>query len=604
MPSASPDGGLAQALEQARRWLEHGQTEAADRLYRQIVESFPGAARAWHDWGRLAALLGHHTAAIPLFRRAVELEAGNAAYRFALAQSQLLDGCLDEAERGLRAVVRLAPDNPAGHNELGTVLRRSGRNEEAIDCFRRAVRLDPDFVAARFNLGLALYDAGRYEAAEASYRKALATTPDDAEIHAALGAALHAQGRFDEAVRHLEEGIRLAPDRAAGYHNLGEVLREQGRLDEAVARYRQGLALAPDDTALWHSLAMTRRFDDPDDPEITGMQDLYEREGLGARRRREIAFALAKACDDCGAFERAWPAYVTANRLARAACDYSIERDERLIDGIIETFETRFFEQREDWGLVDRRLTPVFIVGMPRSGTSLVEQILASHSAVHGCGEIQDLRLAVRSVVDADDDAGYLAAVRDLDKAGLRRIARDYLKRIRRYARGEAVLTNKLPFNFLHIGLIHVLFPSARIIHCRRHPVATCLSIFQHDFTNMGGFAYDLTELGRYYRLYERLMAHWDSTLPGRIETIDYEALVDDPAGWSRRLVDLCGLDWEEACLDFHNARRQVSTASFMQVRRPIYRRAVAHWRHYEAWLGPLFDALGRRPDGDTGGRG
>ncbi len=592
---------LQQALAQARQWIEQGQAPAADRLYRQIVESLPGAAQAWHDWGRLAALLGQHAAAIPLFQRAVELEGDNAAYRFALAQSQLLDGRLDEAERGLREVIRLAPDNPAGHNELGTALKRSGRNEEAIACFRQAVRLAPDFVAARFNLGLALSAEERHEAAEASYRKALDTAPRDPEILAALGTALHAQGRFDEAIHHLEKAIELAPERAAGYHNLGEVLREQGRLDEAVERYRQGLALAPDDADLWHSLAMTRRFETPDDPEIAALQALFERSDLGDPQRRRIAFALGKALDDCRESDRAWPAFVTGNRLARAEHHYSIEREERRIDSIIETFDAGFLDERRDWGVVDRRLTPVFIVGMPRSGTSLVEQILASHTAVHGCGEIHDLRLAIRSVVGPMDDAGYFAAIQGLDKATVRRIARDYLKRLRRYANGEPVLTNKLPFNFVHVGIIRLLFPAARVIHCRRHPVATCLSIFQHDFTHMSGFANDLVELGRYYRLYERLMEHWQATLPaGFIETVDYEALVEAPETWSRRLIGFCGLEWEANCLEFHKARRQVKTASFTQVRRPIYRQAIAHWRRYESHLDPLFEALGLDPSDRT----
>ncbi len=592
MTDVPPDGRLRQALQQARRFATQGRIADADRLYRRITSTWPGAAEAWHDWGCLAAATGHHETAITLLRQATALQADAPAYRFTLGQTLSRSGDTTAAESELRHVVRLAPENPAGWNELGTLLKRDGRREEAIDCFRQALRIAPDFVAARFNLALTLFDEGRHAAAEAACRRALEQAPGDAGIVSALGAILHAQGRFDEATRHLEEAVRLAPNDAASHHNLGESLREQGRLDDAVEAYRRGLAVAPADTVIWHSLAMTRRFESPDDPEIAAMRSLYDGTDVDDVGRRRLAFALAKAYDDCDREELAWPCYATANRLARAACDYSIEHEAERIEAIIDCFDPAFFDERRDWGLADPRTTPVFIVGMPRSGTSLVEQILASHSRVDARGEIQDLRLALRETIGPVDDMAYLDALRRLDKTAVRRIARTYLERLRKQGGLAPYTTNKLPFNFLHIGVIRLLFPRAKVVHCRRHPVATCFSIFQHDFTNMGGFAYDLRELGRYYRLYERLMAHWQDCLPGFVETIEYESLVADQEAWSRRLVGYCGLDWEPACLEFHRARRSVNTASFTQVRRPIYRRAIAHWRRYEAHLTPLLESL------------
>ncbi|MFQ5764085.1 MAG: sulfotransferase, partial [Rhodospirillales bacterium] len=446
---------------------------------------------------------------------------------------------------------------------------------EAAECFRR----------------------GRLDDALALIRRVLDQDPGNADIEANLGNVLSRMGKTQEAAEAYGRALAADPDNVPVLGNLAILKAETGERDEAVALHRRVLALDPGDAETYHDLSVLKTFA-AGDPDIGAMEALRARPSLPDEKAMFLDFALAKALDDTGDFERAFAHMASANRLKRTMLPYDAARDEALVERIVEVFDQTFFEGRDGEGAADG--TPIFIVGMPRSGTTLVEQVLASHSQVFGAGELNHFRDAVMGFGDLGPGLkglgggrGFPEGARDLGPSDVRRLGEAYVQRLCREAPGAARVTDKMPRNFFFLGLIHLTLPGAAIVHCVRDPMATCLSCYQIHFPGGQEFAYDLADLGRYYRLYARLIDHWRRVLPGRILDVRYEDLVAGPEAGIRALLDFCGLGWEEACLRFHEAERQVRTASAQQVRRPIYRTAVERWRRYEKHLGPLIEALG-----------
>ncbi len=587
---------LDEALQQARQLTDSGQFPAADQLYQKIIHSAPDCAQAWHDWGQLGLRLRQLQTTLPILTRAVELAPDKPAFRYTLAQLQSQLGDYSSAEKSMLEVTRLAPANPAGHQELGLIYKRMRRFPEAIKSLQRATRLAANDSNSHFNLGLTFFAAGDIDAAIKAYRQALAIDSNDSESHSALGAALHAAGNFPAARKQLQLAIQLEPDNPNWYRNLAESLREQGMLAQAIENYRQGLKRNSNDAALWHGLAMTQKFTVRDQEDIMAIKSLYAQQARESEEQTKLAFAIGKILDDCKQETQAWPYFQTANHNRRVRKKYNIEEEREYFQTIKQTFTADFFHQQADSpSLLPKQPygQPIFIIGMPRSGTSLVEQILASHSQIHGCGETQALSIALRDTLgQVLTGQQLLQQFCFLDSQERRIIAENYLTRITTQGNGEQWLSNKLPFNFLHLGLIKILFPDAKIFHCCRHPLATCLSIYQHDFTHMDGFAYDLQELAQYYLLYHDLMQHWHDVLPGYVQDIHYETLVAEQESQSRQLIKACELPWEASCLDFHQTNRAVSTASFTQVRQPLYRHALERGQRYEPLLTPLTSIL------------
>jgi tetratricopeptide (TPR) repeat protein len=370
--------------------------------------------------------------------------------------------------------------------------------------------------------------------------------------------------------------------------NRGLLLRESGRFEEATAAFRKALGAAPGYCRSWRHLVELKRFS-PDDPDLARMESLYGDVRLPTNERLHLCFALGKAYDDAGNPDRAFAHYQEGNAIKRRNLDPELAREAEELRKLREIFPPDFLEASD--GDTSPGL-PVFVLGMPRSGTSLVEQILASHPKVHGAGELMLLRRLVRGL-----PGGFPENLAGLDDGELRRLGEDYLAGLRPLAPGAARITDKMPRNFQLIGLIHRILPHARIVHCRRNPLDTCLSCYTRLFRNGQAFSYDLAELGQYYRLYDELMAHWRAVLPGRLLEIDYEAVVADPKPQVEALLAHCGLDWDARCLVPHENQRAVRTASAAQVRRPLYGSSVARWRRFEAHLAPLIEALGPLAD-------
>jgi tetratricopeptide (TPR) repeat protein len=535
-------------------------------------------------------------------------------------------GRRSEAEGAYRRALALRPAFAAGWNNLGTTLRDLKRPQEAEEAYRKALAQTPNDPETLDNLALALKDLDRPSEAIALLRQALSIEARSAKIHLHLGSLLIEQkqveeastaaqaalaldsdnhdtlnlmgriaferGALDEALALHQRALALNPDLADACNNMGNVLKELGRLDEARAAYRRALALDPAMSGAYVNLADATTFA-PDEPLLAAMETLAGRQDLTSTDRMQLHFALGKAYGDLAQHEASFAHLLRGNALKRAVTRY----DEAAALGLFDRIEAVLSAERLAGmaGHGDRSQAPIFVLGMPRSGTTLVEQILASHPLVHGAGELDAFDAVVRTVHGPDGAIlPYPDFVPALDATAIRAIGSRYVERLRALAPETPYVTDKMPSNFFFVGLIHLALPRARIIHVMRDPVDTCVSCFSKLFSAAQDHTYDLAELGRYYARYARLMAHWRRVLPpDRMLEVRYEDVVADLDGETRRIIAHCGLDWDPRCLAFHRTERPVRTASATQVRRPIYRSAVGRWRVYAPYLAPLLTELG-----------
>jgi tetratricopeptide (TPR) repeat protein len=472
-------------------------------------------------------------------------------------------GKLAEAERTYREVLRLYPQQPHALNALGVLANQLGRPEAAILYFRQALAASPGQAEFHSNLGMAYKTTGDLVTAVALYREALRLKPEYVSGHIYLCEALIEQGQLDEARAHCLEALRLQPDCALAYCRLGEFVI-------------QG----------WHAFS---------EADIATMQTLAV-DPSQSDQHANLYFTLAAYWEKRGAYDEAFRCYTQANQLKGAVYrqgnqSYDARKHREQIDATIRVFTPELFASRRSHGHDSEQ--PVFVVGMVRSGTSLVEQILSSHPHVFGAGELNDIEQIAHSLRKwLGTPVPYPACVTAMDVAVSRKLAELYLKRLAQLGGGTALrVIDKLPHNYVHLGLIALLFPRVRIIHCRRDVLDACVSTYTQNFKWLN-YSARLEDIGYYYRQYERIMAHWQRVLPMPMHEVVYEELVADQETISRKLVAFCGLDWDERCLDFYKSTHRVKTASRLQVRRPIYGHAVGRWKRFEAYLQPLRDAL------------
>jgi tetratricopeptide (TPR) repeat protein len=467
-----------------------------------------------------------------------------------------------------------------------------GQIAEAIRLYRRVLSLAPKLPVIRNNLGHALAQLGQLDAATIEYQQAIALKPDYAEALCNWGVALSGFDRADEAEAKFRQAIAVNPGFAGAYHNLGVLLKERGRLDEASRAVEQAIDLAPRKAAYYEHLGAVRPYV-AGERYLTSLESLAHDPILSVVEQIHVHFALANAYKDIGAPDAAFEQLLAGNRLKRQHIAYDEAATLARMDRTREVFTRDFIQARENWG--DPSPKPVFIVGMPRSGTSLIEQILASHPLVHGAGELRLFDQAAGSIRDTMSDARpFPEMMREMPAKYYRTLAALYLSKLTERALGATRITDKMTANFLFAGLIHLALPNATIIHAVRDPIDTCVSCFFVNFGDSLIQTYDLAELGRYYRHYQMLMEHWHSVLPpGRIIDVHYEDLIGDLDSVARRVVAHCGLPWDSRCLDYRRAERSVRTASARQVRQPIYTSAIGRWRKYERFLEPLLAALG-----------
>lgn len=506
----------------------------------------------------------------------------------------LVDNDIPRAEALLRGRLRRSPTDVAAIRMLAEVAARIGRHEDAAHLLERCLELAPGFHAARQNYAMVLHRSNRPQEALAQVDRLLAADPHNPAYRNLMAVVLCRTGDFGKAIELYEGILAEHPDQARVWLSQGHALKTAGLQERAIAAYRRCIGLDPGFGDAWWSLAnlKTFRFEDAD---ITTMRAQLQRADLEDEHRLHLDFALGKALEDRGDYAASFSHYSDGNALRLARVPYSADATSARLQRAAEIYTREFFRERAGYGAAAP--DPIFIVGMPRAGSTLVEQILSSHSQVEGTMELPEIISLTRALRQQGDDEGparYHEALAGLGAEAVRALGERYLEntRIQRKA-GTPFFIDKMPNNFAHIGLIQLALPNARIIDVRRHPLACGFSLFKQQFARGQDFSYSLDDIGRYYRDYVELMAHFDAVLPGRIHRVFYERMVEDTEAEVRRLLDYCGLPFEPGCLRFFENARPVRTASSEQVRRPIYRDGVDHWRHYEPWLGPLKAALG-----------
>lgn len=577
-------------LRQALLFQRTGRLAEAEAFYRKALAIDPDNPDGLHLLGLVVHGRGDAGGAEPLIRRAIEVSGGNAPYFASLAAVLMALGRPADAEDAARRA--LAFD--AGHGNalvaLGSALRERGRLDDAEATLRRAIALWPDSADAHNNLGTVLVARNDAENAVPHFAKAAELNPKGPLAYINLAGALARLARLDEAETAGRQAVSAALDDPRPLNALGSVLAQAGRLDEAKTLYKRAVAVAPEDPMAHYHLCEALD-DDEAGPELDRLDALIAKGAGPAEQRLQLHFARAQIADRRGDAERAFADFERGNALrreglAQAGEAFDADAHDRLVARIAEVFSASFVAERAAFGAPSE--TPVFVLGMPRSGTTLVEQIAASHPAVHGAGELDDIAdLRDRLPARLGADEPFPECARTLDADSVSALARHHLARLDALGRGAARVVDKNPFNFLMIGLIAVLFPAARIVHCGRDARDTGLSCFMRNFQRPHAWTTDLADIGRYLRAYEAMMAHW--TAAGvAMHDIVYEDLVADPERESRRLIGFLGLPWDDRCLSFYETKRSVDTASAWQVRRPIYATSVGRWRAYADRLGAL----------------
>ncbi len=494
----------------------------------------------------------------------------------------------------LERAQRAAPDDPRPLVALGRHAFDAENFLLALDYLERAHEIAPQSLEVRCDYGRLLSRIARHEEALALLEDAHLQNPETTRPLLLLGWARYRAGQSRRSIADFGAVLERQPASLEAHYGRARALIDAGDVSDAKRWLRRTIALSPGHAGALRELANLKDLA-PGDAQFGGLISAIEDESAPPKRRAVLHIAAGASCHNVKAYADAFDHYRNANLLKDVVFD--IRAYAGHIDDLISSFDRRHFERAENWGHPSD--VPVFILGMPRSGTSLVEQILASHSRVHGSGEREEmLQLADRLSENLNDSRPYPACIEGLSGGNSKDIAERFLGVLKRAHPHAARITDKMPGNFHHVGLIATLFPNAKIIHCRRDPRDTCMSIFFGDFVGSHPYSYDLTNLGRYYRQYERLMAHWHAVLPGRILDVNYEDMVDDQEEWSRRMVNFCDLDWEAQCLEFHKTSRNVKTRSNAQVRQPIYRSSIERWRPYEAQLEPLLAALSTPAEG------
>src|SRR6056297_289611 len=580
---AKPHEDLGLLLLQQRR------SEEAEAVLRRAVTLDPDLEQAHFQLGRALLANGKSDEADEAFERCFALnpEKGRLAEAARLHRS----GKVEDAERLYRRVLKDNPKNVTALRLLGVIAMQSGHPENAEELLSKAVRLAPDFTGAIIDLGRLHQDQNRLAEAIECFEKAVETDPRSSHAHFLLAAALAPAARTAAAAAAYRRAIELKPEHAGAWLGLGHTLQTLGRQPEAIEAYRECIRLKPANGESWWSLANLKTYPLGDE-DIRAMEAALETPDLNEQSEVNFLFALAKAWEDRKDYGRAWHYYDKGNRRQRMRENYDPVQTEVNNDAIVEVFTEEFLAVNEGIGCDDP--APIFIVGLPRSGSTLIEQILASHSQVEGTAELPYLgRGATNLNRNRADGVNYPQAVRELKGPNFEALGRRYLEHASLHrVEGLPRFIDKMPNNFPNVGFAHLILPRAKIIDARRHPMDSCLSCYRQLFARGQTFTYDLTEIGEYFLQYQRMMDHWHAVLPGRVLTVQYEELVSDFDNQVRRLLDYCELPWEDACLNFHETERPVRTASSEQVRQPIYQDAVGYWRRYECHLDELAEVL------------
>ncbi|MCA8946361.1 MAG: tetratricopeptide repeat protein [Planctomycetes bacterium] len=606
-----------------------GQLKEAEKELRKVIEAEPRNASAWNNLGNVLRLAKQQDSALAATNKAVQLEPTNPEFLSNLGQLLVEDGDFEEARQRLENAVKLAPRMAAARNNLGNLYRELGLLDEAARQYDEALKLQPTLAVTHNNQGQLFQQRAEYDAAFNWYQKSLQLNPNDVKTlcnfasalsevernddakklyHAALqldpkcvpalcgiGGGLRKDADIEAAREYFERAIAAEPANSGGHVGLAGVLSELGKFEEAEREIREAIRLEKTPGAAYELLASTLRKKLPEKDYARMKELLSELKETRPRARAGLLFGLGIYGDQTGKFEEAAVSLDEANRLegeslVKRGLNYKPEQHTEWIDSMIKVFSTEHFERVKGWGLDTD--VPVFVLGLPRSGTTLAEQVLASHSKVYGADE---LRLARESLMSVPAVLGLSesvpACVPKLTREAVQQIATDHLKKLQSRAPEAERIVDKMPENYVNIGMIVTIFPNARIIHMQRDFRDVATSCWNVHFGQIR-WANDKQHILSHFANYKRIMQHWHEVLPGRILDLPYAAMVDDLETQARRVLDFCGLEWDPACLEFHKTERTVRTASLAQVRQPLYKKAVERWRNYEPWWGDWYRQL------------
>jgi tetratricopeptide (TPR) repeat protein len=572
-------------------YFDQGQLKAGSELFRKIVTLRPNHAHAHVLLGMALAQLGKPEEALASLDKATSADR-NFAMAFGIKADILAALGRDrEAVENFQRVLALKPDIAEVHYNFANVLQRLERYQDAIEHYQAALRLRPGLTRVYGNLGRALFSLGRWQDALEYVQRGTQLEPTSAQLHHAMGLIFKELERYQESLASFEKALALNPGDLASLASKGTLLHILGRLNDARAVIKQVIARDPNNTANYLKLTDIAPMKSGDS-EITAMENLLT--NIGSRSEEEqinLHFALAKAYRDTGKPAQSFEHLVQGNALRRRRTDYVESAVMNHFDRICQVFSPELIKSKAGQGNPSEQ--PIFIIGMPRSGTTLIEQIIGSHTRVCPGGERDAFERALLKVTNSRASE-YPDSIPSMTAEQVGAVGAAYLEMMRAIIPVADRFTDKLPGNYMYAGLIHLALPQARIIHVRRDAIDTCVSCFSINFSSSQTFAYDLVELGHYYRAYEKLMDHWRRVLPPNFMLeVQYEDVINDFENRARQIVTFCGLEWDAKCLAFHKLERAVLTASATQVRQPIYRSSIGRWREYGEQLSPLLDALG-----------
>ena len=538
--------------------------------------------------GKALSALGRHDEADAAYEKSFKQTPDR--FELAKAAEQFAKGERLAAEKICRGVLRRDPHNVDALRFLAQIALKQKQWSDAEALLERTVSLAPDFLPAWRDLIDAYKEQDKYEQTLTALDRLLKLDAENVNMICEHANVLTMAGRHEDAIKEYERALAIAPRHAGSLSGIGHVLKTVGKQDEAVRAYRDSVAAHPDFGEAYWSLANLKTFRFTDD-EIAAMIKQLEDDKLADEPKANFCFALGKAHEDLEDYATAFRYYEQGNAVRRVNESYDPVLTETIHDRIIDTFTSDFLGSRHGWG--DPSPAPILIVGLPRSGSTLIEQILASHSMVEGTHELPELSRVIRGLNDSRTDGKtYPEAVPELSDADARHYGEDYLERTLKHRSGQPRFTDKMPNNFPSVGFLHMILPNAIVINARRHPLDSCFGSYKQLFAKGQPFTYDLFEIGDYYLQYQRMIDHWHSVLPGKVLDVHYEDMVANQERETKRILEHCRLPWEDACLRFYETRRAVRTASSEQVRKPIYTSSVDLWRNYEVQLAPLIEVL------------
>ncbi|MDA8722630.1 tetratricopeptide repeat protein [Planktomarina temperata] len=569
-------------IQELINFYSQGQLQQALQEAEALAQQFPQSAILFNIQGAVLKGLGRLDLTIEAYNKALAIKPDYAEAYYNMGNALQEQGKLEKAMEAYKKALAIKPNNAEAYYNMGNVLKYQGKLEEAIKAYNKALAIKPDHADACNNIGNALLEQGKLEEAREAYGKALQIKPDCAKAYNNMGATLKEQGKLEEAIASYKKALAINLDYAEAYSNMGVIFKEQGKLEEALEAYNKALAINPDYAKAHRHLSLTTKYNS-DTAQISKVESLLQRTGLNDTDRCHLLYTYAKMQEDLGNLSSAFNSYVAGGDLRKKLLKYEFSQDEHLFSLIKQT-APKLKDISLSVTLEPLRHTPIFILGMPRSGTTLVEQIVSSHTEVTGAGELEYAsRLGTKLV------AGITSPTLESVSA----FREQYQAELAKRSEGRAFVSDKMPHNFQYIALICTAFPEAKIVHVERSVEATCWSNFKHYFASKSlGYSYNLSDTVNYYGLYKDLMHFWSQSYSDRIYTLDYDKLTEYQEPQTRRLIEYLGLDWEVACLAPENNKRIVKTASRHQVRQKVYTGSSQAWREYEPFLNGVFNFI------------